>query len=205
MKKIGRVILLDSTTNISYIDKDIVDIEYSYSESDRPTLIVGFKEAQKLFPKITILDKEINKNTFVTFSPNELNIAFRDDVDKFMENIYELYISDFEYHFIDIIIDEIQVYGDLLSFINSRDTCFYKYDTFLYFINKNENIIYGLDLNYMNELGIDIEDFLSFIKLRTDFYFEETHDENSLLKKHETMVKKNIEPKYLTIFLNNNN
>lgn len=204
--KIGRVIILDGTINESFVNRDLLSVNNEYVESDKPTLLVGFEKTKELFKDISIFDKKINDNLYWTFNNQERKGEFRDDLEIFTSELFNMITKNTKYVFIDIIINNIKKYGDLLEYgtCNKWDTI-YRYDMFLYLYNYCYDTIYGLDLKYMEELGIDITSFIEFIKGHTPKYHEESFEDSGYLKTNMGRFDRSISPKFLSVLLHKDN
>lgn len=111
---------------------------------DIPTLLIGWNYVKHNFPKINILDKQIDDNLFWTYSKSEMEKIFHQEVEEFfVDSIKKWLPSDFELY--DPLFDKI----DLLTYVDkniNRDKPVFVYfgKGASYFRNDNKNYIVNI-------------------------------------------------------------
>lgn len=206
MEKLGYVVVKENEVNEILINKDLFEIKRDYDyDFIKPTLIIGREYCKTFYEDISLLDSKINENLYWAYSATENRNRFRDILDEFTENFYNIYIEDLNYCFIDFIIYDIKKPIDVMRHSNRGvwDST-YQIDDFLYMYNSISRTIYGLDINYIKELGYKSDDMVEVIKSKSNKFFIETGEEDGYKKTYEEMLMTTIDSKFLCVLLNNN-
>jgi hypothetical protein len=138
----------DSLITVKKID------EYSENK-DIPSIIIGKSNAELLFgkEKIKVLNREIQKNLYWTYSKHEKRSEMERDIAMFNENIFKYLIKNTDYTFIDIYQLKYGEYKKLIKFFNESDIKFiYITNNHIYCL-KNKKVI-GLSLDDLEYVGI---------------------------------------------------
>jgi hypothetical protein len=188
MKYIANVI----TKSDKYKFNDLIKIcsEYSNTEKNIPTLIVGIENAKKyVFEKygsdktINYLFRQIDNNTFWTFSTMEKRSENEYDVDKFKKNVINELKKNISYTFLNILTfsrDRLKVF---LNFLENRiyDICYYVTDRMLYI--SFDNKVCGISFDDCEYIGVKKEKIIRKIKKNTHNIISETKFLNEEQKK----------------------
>lgn len=160
---LGRIIIDEKfiqNNSFNEINIKIVDLIPDYIEDlETPTLIVGWEKVKNIFgDNVSILNKRIKPNLFWTFAPNEKKQTFLDDTNKYINELYNDLIKDYEYLFIDPVIDDIQNIDNIIRFLHrGLCDCIYITEDFIYMFNKREKLIIGIDIHYYSMLGFKMD------------------------------------------------
>lgn len=131
------------------------DIVYN----DLPTILIGHDLALANFNKdsINILNKQINKNTFWTLKRNVKRDVYSNDLESFIRFSYKNFINKINY----VDLDFIQYSPKKLMKIVRK---LYKLNNVISYKSNNnviyiysENLIFGIDLNTVKYLGMDVK------------------------------------------------
>ena len=152
------------------IKKEFSDKRYNICESyetintSLPTLIVGWENVKDIFGEenVSILHKDINENTFWTFDIQERKVDYELDIDEFESKCFNFIKNKINYIYIDLlhdnrkkikkIIKKIYDLKNIISFIDNN--MFYIFD---------ENLVFGLDLNIVEFIGLDKQKIINKI------------------------------------------
>jgi len=148
--------------------KDVINIgpEFNIVESmddimytNLPTLIVGYDLAIDTFgiKNINVLKRNINKKMFWTFKRTVERKVYDPDLEYFIRHSYTKAIENLTY----IDIDVIQFSKEKLRRINKKilelkNVISYKSPNNIIYI-YSENLIFGIDLNLFDYIGINVE------------------------------------------------
>jgi len=166
MKKIGNII---TNSKIEFPDYFEVYNNLDFTINN-PTLIVGFKLTQKLFPDdIKVSTNEIKENIYWTFTNTEKRSNFEVDLELFTNKCIEFQIKDVKYVFVDVIQYKssklIKIVRKLLSISNKISVASNKM-VYVY----GENIIFGIDLDMCQFVGLSKKKVIDKItKISTKF------------------------------------
>jgi hypothetical protein len=173
---VGNIISKDKITDVSpnfLVSEIIVD-------NSLPTLIIGWEETKKLFPETSILRKKIKDNLYWTFSTTEKRTVFENDLKKFIDKTYKDFIKKIKFQNIDPIILKINTEEELITKIKKITKSFaYLYDNKVVYI-YNDFIIFSIDLEQIDFVGMDRKIILSSIKDIFDFVENKDDYKNEL-------------------------
>ncbi len=183
---LGRIIVDEKfigSSSFNEINIKVVELLSEYTENfEIPTLIVGWEKVKGIFgDNVSILNKRIRPNLYWTFAPNEKLQSFIDDTNKYINELYNDFIKDYEYYFIDPIVDDIQNIGNIIRFLYKGECdSIYMTEDFIYMYNSVQKIILGIDVHYYEMLGFKIN------KNGTKFWNDETIEIalNEIIKKY---------------------
>lgn len=156
-------------------------------DNSLPTLIIGWSKTKELFEdRVSILHKQIEENLYWTFSKRERKIDYEYDIDKFKDICYKNFGEEIIYIFIDIIHGKLSTNKKILNKIYSLD------ESISYITDKNmlyifgDNIIFGVDLNISEFVGIKKEKIIGrILNLPQSILIE-----NEIFNKCKEFVKK---------------
>ena len=131
-----------------------------------PTLIVGWSKAKELIKEeISILHKKINDSLYWTFSQKERKVEYDKDIISFKKLCFNNIGKEIPYVYLDIlhgklhinkkIIQKIYTLIDPISYISKNNM--------LYIFG--ENIIFGVDLNICELIGVNKEKIIERIDI----------------------------------------
>jgi hypothetical protein len=149
-----------------------------------PTLIVGFDIVNQNFPDFDILSISLGNNMFWTFKRTEKRDKFEEDLRWFIKFVYNELIKDIPYIFLDPIqysnkktckiVRKILSLKNPISYVNGDMVYIY-----------GENLIFGVDLNLINFLGLDKNKIKNKIKTKSLVFLD---DNNILIEYKQTVV-----------------
>jgi hypothetical protein len=121
------------------------------------TVYVGWDLAKK--NGASILNKKINEETYWTFLPTEKRNIFESDITDFKDIVFEKVKKEIKYNNINPL--EFENKEKLVEFLTNNFTNFkvYLYKGKIYFYNDKK--IYHLDLNFLDFMSCDINDYLN--------------------------------------------
>jgi len=131
---------------------------------DLPTLIIGWDTTKELMgEKVSILHKKINDNLYWTFSPKERKVEYDKDIISFKKLCFNKIGKEIPYVYLDILHGKFHINKKIIQKI-------YSLDDPISYISKNnmlyifgENIIFGVDLNICELIGINKEKIIEKI------------------------------------------
>ena len=99
-----------------------IKVTDSLSTDKIPTLVIGRKKAEKLFPqeRLSVLERRIGTNIYWTYSKNERRDDFEEDVKKFEDYIVETYIQNHKYAFFNALTANLEAIKRFITFIRSK-------------------------------------------------------------------------------------
>ena len=126
-----------------------------------PTLIVGWDKTKEIYgDKVSILHKKIDEKTNWTFSTKERKVDYDKDIKSFMSNCYSNIGKDINYVYIDIIHDSKKKIKKIIKKIYSlKNPKVYNHLNRMIYI-YGENIVFGVDIEVLNYIGIDYKKVL---------------------------------------------
>lgn len=144
-KKIDSFEFIDKTNDTSKIDSTI------------PTLIVGKSLAESVFgkDKVKILDRQLGKNLYWTYSKTEKRSAYEEDIDEFNTFVISYMLKDKKYQSFSLFRNPLSRKKGLLRFLDDNTV-----EKFIY-LNRNHAYIYygdgpiiGISLSEAEYIGI---------------------------------------------------
>jgi hypothetical protein len=126
-----------------------------------PTLIVGWDKTKEIYgDKVSILHKKIDDKIQWTFSTKERKVDYDKDIKSFMSNCYSNIGKDVNYVYIDIIHDSKKKIKKIIKKIYSlKNPKVYNHLNRMIYI-YGENIVFGVDIEVLNYIGIDYKKVL---------------------------------------------
>jgi hypothetical protein len=121
-----------------------------------PTLIISFSYVNKHYPEFDVMEMHIQDNLYWTCTPSEGRDKFREDVFHFVYMVYKDLFEKVSY----IFVDPIQYKSKALlkitrKILSSKNKITYIYGKMIYIFT--DNIIFGVDLNLLEYIGLDFE------------------------------------------------
>jgi hypothetical protein len=134
-----------------------------------PTLIIGWDYIKKNYPDYNILDRRIGNDIYWTFKKTEKRDLHEEDIYNFIQKIYSDITKKINYVFIDPIINKRKVIKKILKKINTlNDIISYEHDNMIYIYG--ENVIFGVDLNLIDFIGLNTDRIISKIKSKSKYF-----------------------------------
>lgn len=165
---------------------------------DLPTLIIGHDLVLSYFSKdsINILNKQINKNTFWTLKRNVKRDVYSADLESFIRFSYKKYLSKINYVDIDFIqFSESKMERVKKKLWSLKDVISYKSDNNVIYVH-GEDLIFGLDLNVAEYVGIDPHKIESKIIKKSKVFLQGTE---ILIEYNNHLERLNHEIKYIPV------
>jgi hypothetical protein len=134
-------------------------------DNDLPTLIIGWKKVKKLYgDKVSILHKQLNFNTYWTFSPKERKSEYETDTDSFFTYCYNFFGQNIPYVYLDVLLGKKRVNLKIIKkILTLKNPITYISENNMVYI-YGENIIFGLDLNVVKLFEGKYEKILNKVK-----------------------------------------
>lgn len=143
-----------------------------------PTLIVGFDTVNNLYPDFDILDIKVEDNIYWTFKKNEKRDKYNEDLNWFIQKVYDDLVKNCIYVFVDVIQYNKPTLIKILKKISSfKKIITYQTEDMLYI--NGENYIFGVDLKLLNYVGFDKNKIINKIKRAS----------NSFLSNNEIIIE----------------
>lgn len=136
--------------NIGFVE--VVNDINLINDKTKPILIIGYKEAKKLYPTISILNKQIDDNIYWTFGKTEKKYEYDKDIKWFYEFIITSALKNIKYFYINILKVKYSNIKKLINILNNNE---------IKYIYINNNIIYIYYNNYILGLSLEITDYLN--------------------------------------------
>ena len=180
---VGNIVISSKIIEDNFkICKELDDVD-----SSLPTLIVGWNKVKELFgDKVSILHKQIDDDNYWTFSEKERKIDYENDVSQFKKLCYDSFGDEVIYVYIDILHNKLSIIKKILNKIYKLE------ESFSYVNNKNmlyiygDDIIFGMDLNIIEFIGIEKDKILS----RVNALPNSVLIENEIFNKCKEFMKK---------------
>ena len=155
-----------TTTNVS-VSKDF-NVVKSLDETIQglPTLIIGWDHVKKNYDNYDISNRILAPNLYWTFKKTEKRDLHEEDIYNFTQLIYNNLVKDISYVFIDPIITKKRVIKKILKKIHAtEDIVSYHHNDMIYMYG--DKIIFGIDLNLIEFIGLNVDRVLSKIKSKS--------------------------------------
>lgn len=137
-----------------------------------PTLIIGWDYVKKNYDNYDISNRTLGQNLYWTFKKTEKRDLHEEDIYKFTQLIYNNLIEDISYVFIDPIITKRKTIKKILKKIHTtKDIISYQHNSMIYMYGGK--IIFGIDLNLIEFLGLDSNKIISKIKAKSKYFLTE--------------------------------
>jgi hypothetical protein len=121
------------------------------------TLIVGWNKAKELVPDFNIMNKVIGNGWYWTFTKNEKRSDFEVDIMLFSQHAIDHLVNDISYVYIDPIHYKLKKIKKILKKINESEKIIsYIHNDDIMYIYADK-IIFGVDLNVLRYIGINID------------------------------------------------
>ena len=156
--------------NIVTTDKIVLEEEFKIVSSitecipNLPILIIGWKQTKDTIDGVSILRKHITKNTYWTFTPSERKVEYEQDIEDFKTLCYNNIGTHLHYVYIDPIhTNKTTIKKILYKIYSFNKSISYISEGNMLYIHE-ENLVFGVDLNIMELIGIDKSKILTKIQ-----------------------------------------
>ena len=130
-----------------------------------PTLVIGWEYTKKMFNNASILDWEIDRNTYWTYGKREKRNRYEENLERFRQMSITRFIKSVNYRYSNILIaddDEKKYIFSLLE--NDKDVLYaYLSNDMVYLFDNIDNSVIGFSLRDIDYLGKDRKRVLSKI------------------------------------------
>lgn len=152
-----------------------------------PTLIVGWDITKEIYgDKVSILNKQIDENTYWTFSSKERKIDYDNDLDSFTKKCYSKIGNDVHYIYVDFIHDTKKKIKKILKKIyHSKGIKIYIDGGRMVYL-YTDGIIFGVDLEIVEYIGISRDKVISKLLNLSDCRFIDME----IFNKYKTIMTK---------------
>jgi hypothetical protein len=158
-----------TTTSVS-VSKDF-NVVKSLDETIQglPTLIIGWDHVKKNYDNYDISNRVLAPSLYWTFKKTEKRDLHEEDIYNFTQLIYNNLVKDISYVFIDPIITKKKVIKKILKKIHTtKDITSYHHNDMIYMYG--DKIIFGIDLNLIEFIGLNVDKVLLKIKSKSKHF-----------------------------------
>lgn len=149
-----------------------------------PTLIIGWDYVKKTYSNYDISERTLGPNLYWTFKKTEKRDLHEEDIYNFTRLVYSNLTKDISYVFIDPIITKKRIIKKILKKINNtKDISSYQHNSMIYMYG--DKIIFGIDLNLTEFMGLDTNKIISKIKDKSKHFLIE----NSIFIEYKNRVE----------------
>jgi hypothetical protein len=193
---IGNIISSNKEGDLKYINY-CTSLDKCFK--DIPTLIIGWSNTKKIFGEgnVSILNKSIDKTTFWTFNQKEKKIEYDIDTLTFYKFCFSNMKTRYKYVYVDPIHDSLSNIKKIIKKIKSlKNIKVYQEDDYIYIYG--DNLIFGIDLNIMDFIGIDKYKLKNKIEKITNVLLSK----NDIFICYNDLISEfNNDVKYITYFI----
>jgi len=132
-------------------------------DTDKPILIDGWGKTKTLDPNQKITNKKISDNIFWTFSEKEKRSENLTDVEKFKVNCVSKFESKYRYYFINPFEIGFTNVKKLINKMDDKKSGYYYFDG-RYFFVLIDNIIFGLDTEFLSLISVTKDKIENWLK-----------------------------------------
>ena len=173
MKKIANIV---SSTNVNVSDLFNVVKTMDEIQHGLPTLIIDYDYVVKHYPDFDITNMLLEPNIYWTLKKNQSRDKHNEDLNIFINKVYEDLFKKITYFFVDVIQYQRKSIVKTIRKIHSiknKYTYFHKDMVYIY----GDNLIFGIDLKLLKFIGLDTNKVKNKIKSSSVVFF----DENEIL------------------------
>jgi len=136
-----------------------------------PTLVTSYIWVSTNYDDYEIFDKKIEENLYWTFARTERRDIFASDVESFVTMANKKLIEDIDYIFIDLVQFHPTTIKKIVRKILSIDNKIaFKHKDMVYIYG--DKLIFGVDLDLVRYMGLDVEGIENKIKSRCSVFLE---------------------------------
>ena len=163
MKYLGRIICKDNG-NEKFPFIEIINTFNNENSITIPTLIIGKKNAEKLFGKenIHVLDKKIRENLYWTFDLYERRNDYERDLNTFRKKVIQTLIKSVKYYYFNLFTCSYTQVKKMISKLKDKEQKIAYINNEHIYLMADQNI-YGISLKEIEYIGINREKFLKWL------------------------------------------
>lgn len=171
--KIGNIItnkqnlgLESNLSDLFNISEDDINVDFSL-----PTLIIGFDFVNSRYPDFDICSIKIKENLYWTFKKTEKRDKFSEDINWFISKVLCDLTANINYIFVDPIqYNNRKLLKIVKKILSTNDFITYNHDEMYYLFDGK--IIFGIDNNLTNFIGLNKSKVRTLIKNHTTTFLE---------------------------------
>lgn len=175
---IANVITNGTATGVTEMAERISDI--SAADTNKPTLVIGKKNAENIFgkDKIKVLDRNISNNIIWTYAKNERRDDYTEGIKKFNAFIFEALKKKVKYKYFNVFHTNYSTIRDFILYMrNNFKKVVYLKKEHIYFYTKSS--VYGIDLRECEYIGVKKEKIVNIFKNANNISFVSGFKENN--------------------------
>ena len=166
-----------------------------------PTLVTSYKWVTENYDEYDVYDKKLNDKLYWTFSKTERRDIFFDDVDNFIKIANKDLVANIDYIFVDPILLKLSVIKKIIKKLYSlSNKVSFKHMDMIYVYG--DGLIFGIDLNLLNYIGINVERVENKIKKNSNVFLE---NDEIFIEYKSNMERLNDSVKYIPYLYSINN
>ena len=166
-----------------------------------PTLVTSYKWVTENYDDYDVYDKKLNDKLYWTFAKTERRDIFFDDVDDFINIANKELVANIDYIFVDPILLKLSVIKKIIKKLYSlSNKVSFKYMDMIYVYG--DGLIFGIDLNLLNFIGINVERVENKIKKNSNVFLE---NDEIFIEYKSNMERLNDSVKYIPYLYSINN
>lgn len=162
MNYIGNIITKSKIDNSLFYVTD----DFEHRIKNLPTLIIGWERTKKLFPKLDILNWQIENDVFWTFGKRERNYQYENDIERFKDYSLKKITENIEYKFFNVLIESKENKKYFFNLLKKNEKNLFLYNGMLYIYLKDYKKIYGVLLKDIDYEGGSSISFLKKINIK---------------------------------------
>ena len=130
-----------------------------------PTLVIGWEYTKKMFNNASILDWEIDRNTYWTYGKREKRNRYEENLERFRQMSITRFIKSVNYRYSNILIADDDEKKHIFSLLDNDKDVLYAYlnNDMVYLFDNIDNSVIGFSLRDIDYLGKDRKRVLSKI------------------------------------------
>ena len=122
-----------------------------------PTLVIGWEFTKKMFNNASILDWEIDHNTYWTYGKREKRNKYEENLERFRQMSITRFIKSVNYRYYNILIADDNEKKYIFSLLDNDKDILYAYlnNDMVYLLDNIDNSVVGFSLRDIDYLGKD--------------------------------------------------
>lgn len=166
-----------------------------------PTLVTSYKWVSENYEDYDIYDKKLGDKLYWTFAKTERRDIFYNDIEEFLTIANKDLISNIKYIFVDPIHFNLSKIKKIITKIYSLpNKISFKHMDMIYIYG--DGLIFGIDLNLLNYIGINVERAENKIKKNSSVFLE---NDEIFIEYKNNMERLNDSVKYIPYLYSINN
>ena len=180
------IIYTDSKSFVSYKTIEVRGIDSYECNESIPTLIIGKKNAEKLFgvENIKVLNKQIKENLYWTFSKFERRSEYEKDIEAFYSTVFSSIMKKLKYTALNIYTLPYSKIRNSINYINNKTCKKVALITNNHVYINFETTVLGISIDELNYIGITKDKFVTFLKKNNIVIYYSFQEYNEILKKY---------------------